>query len=177
MADRKLPLAGIRILAIEHYGAGPFGSVHLADLGADVIKIEERAAGGDMSRGVGPHHFGAHDSTFYQPYNRNKRSICLDLKSEAGRAVFHRLVGHADAVFNNMRGSQPAKLGITYADLAREFGIPETQVTNHLAFARREFRRLLLEKLREITVSDEEIRSDMDSAGATAGSITSALKL
>jgi succinate--hydroxymethylglutarate CoA-transferase len=118
VADRKLPLAGIRILAIEHYGAGPFGSVHLADLGAEVIKIEERAAGGDMSRGVGPHHLGPHDSTFYQPYNRNKRSICLDLKSGAGRAVFHRLVGRADAVFNNMRGSQPAKLGITYADLA-----------------------------------------------------------
>ena len=118
MTERPLPLAGIRILAVEHYGAGPFGTVHLADLGADVIKVEERAAGGDMSRGVGPHHLGPHDSTFFQPYNRNKRSICLDLKSDAGRAVFHRLVGHADAVFNNLRGSQPAKLGLTYADLA-----------------------------------------------------------
>ncbi|HJQ60671.1 MAG TPA: CoA transferase [Vineibacter sp.] len=113
-----LPLAGIRILAVEHYGAGRFGTVHLADLGADVIKIEDRKAGGDMSRGVGPHLLGAGDSTFYQPYNRNKRSLCLDLKTERGRDVFHRLVAGADAVFNNLRGSQPAKLGLTYADLA-----------------------------------------------------------
>ena len=71
--SRGKPLAGIRILAVEHYGAGPFGTVHLADLGAEVIKIEERTSGGDMSRGVGPHHLGEADSTFYQPYNRNKR--------------------------------------------------------------------------------------------------------
>ena len=114
----SLPLAGIRILAVEHYGAGPFGTVHLADLGADVIKIEERRTGGDMSRGVGPHYIGTHDSTFYQPYNRNKRSLCLDLKDERGRDVFHRLVASADAVFNNLRGSQPGRLGLTYGDLA-----------------------------------------------------------
>ncbi|TXL71689.1 CoA transferase [Vineibacter terrae] len=113
-----LPLAGIRILTVEHYGAGPFGTVHLADLGADVIKIEARDSGGDMSRGVGPHHLGAHDSTFFQPYNRNKRSLCLDLKAARGRAVFHRLVAGADAVFNNLRGSQPGRLGLAYADLA-----------------------------------------------------------
>jgi crotonobetainyl-CoA:carnitine CoA-transferase CaiB-like acyl-CoA transferase len=113
-----LPLAGIRILAVEHYGAGPFGTVHLADLGADVVKIEDRKSGGDMSRGVGPHYIGEHDSTFYQPYNRNKRSLCLDLKDARGRDVFHRLVAGADAVFNNLRGSQPGRLGLTYADLA-----------------------------------------------------------
>ena len=49
-----LPLDGVRILAVEQYGAGPFGTAHLADLGAEVIKIENRATGGDMSRGVGP---------------------------------------------------------------------------------------------------------------------------
>jgi len=113
-----LPLAGIRILAVEQYGAGPFGTLHLADLGAEVIKVESRAAGGDMSRGVGPHYLGEHDTTFFQPYNRNKRSLCLDLKDARGRAVFHRLVTNSDAVFNNLRGSQPAKLGLTYADLA-----------------------------------------------------------
>jgi succinate---hydroxymethylglutarate CoA-transferase len=113
-----LPLAGIRVLAVEHYGAGPFGTVHLADLGADVVKIEARETGGDMSRGVGPHHLGEHDTTFFQPYNRNKRSLCLDLKDARGRTVFHRLVAKSDAVFNNLRGSQPGKLGLTYADLA-----------------------------------------------------------
>jgi succinate--hydroxymethylglutarate CoA-transferase len=114
----SLPLAGIRILAVEHYGAGPFGTLHLADLGADVVKIEARDAGGDMSRGVGPHHLGENDTTFFQPYNRNKRSLCLDLKDARGRAVFHRLVAKSDAVFNNLRGSQPGKLGLTYADLS-----------------------------------------------------------
>jgi succinate---hydroxymethylglutarate CoA-transferase len=113
-----LPLAGIRILAVEQYGAGPFGTVHLADLGADVVKIEAREAGGDMSRSVGPHHLGEHDTTFFQPYNRNKRSLCLDLKDPRGRAVFHRLVATSDAVFNNLRGSQPGKLGLTYAELS-----------------------------------------------------------
>jgi len=114
----SLPLAGIRILAVEHYGAGPFGTLHLADLGADVVKIESREAGGDMSRGVGPHTLAPNDTTFFQPYNRNKRSLCLDLKDPRGRAVFHRLVAKSDAVFNNLRGSQPGKLGLTYADLS-----------------------------------------------------------
>ena len=112
-----LPLAGIRILAIEQYGAGPFGSMHLADLGAELIKIEP-PGGGDISRATGPHFLGAHDSQFFQTFNRNKKSVVLDLKSEAGRADLHRLVAGSDAVLNNLRGDQPAKLGLTHADLA-----------------------------------------------------------
>ena len=76
----KLPLAGLRILAVEQYGAGPYGSTHLADMGAEVIKIEHRPSGGDMSRGVGPYFLGEHDSHFFQSLNRNKKSLTLDLK-------------------------------------------------------------------------------------------------
>lgn len=110
---QDLPLAGIRILAVEQYGAGPFASMHLADLGAEVIKIES-PGGGDVSRATGPHFLGAHDSQFFQTFNRNKASVVLDLKSPAGRADFERLVASADAVLNNLRGDQPAKLGFTH---------------------------------------------------------------
>ena len=113
----SLPLQGMRILAIEQYGAGPFSTQHLADLGAEVIKIENPHDGGDVGRAVGPHYFGPGDSHFYQAFNRNKKSIRLDLKQEAGREVLHKLVEHADAVFNNLRGDLPAKLGLTYEAL------------------------------------------------------------
>ncbi len=112
-----LPLDGLRVLAVEQYGAGPFGTQHLADLGAEVIKIENAAHGGDVGRLVGPHFFGEGDSHFFQAFNRNKRSITLDLKSDAGRDALHALVRDADAVFNNLRGDLPAKLGLDYAAL------------------------------------------------------------
>jgi crotonobetainyl-CoA:carnitine CoA-transferase CaiB-like acyl-CoA transferase len=115
-------LEGVRILAVEQYGAGPFGTLFLADLGAEVIKIENKADGGDVSRVVGPHfHDGLPDtasSVFYQGFNRGKRSITLDLAKPEGKRVFHRLVAHAGAVASNLRGDVPAKLGITYAQLA-----------------------------------------------------------
>jgi crotonobetainyl-CoA:carnitine CoA-transferase CaiB-like acyl-CoA transferase len=112
-----LPLAGLRVLAIEQYGAGPFGSQHLADLGAEVIKIENPHDGGDVGRLVGPHFFGPGDSHFYQAFNRNKKSVRLDLKHPEGKATFHQLVKDADAVYNNLRGDLPARLGIDYASL------------------------------------------------------------
>jgi crotonobetainyl-CoA:carnitine CoA-transferase CaiB-like acyl-CoA transferase len=112
-----LPLAGVRILAVEVYGAGPFGSAHLADLGAEVIKIEQRAGGGDVSRAVGPYFLGEDDSQFFQSLNRNKKSLTLDLKHPRGREVFLRLVATADGLMSNLRGDQPEKLRVTYADL------------------------------------------------------------
>jgi crotonobetainyl-CoA:carnitine CoA-transferase CaiB-like acyl-CoA transferase len=115
----KLPLEGLRILAVEQYGAGPYGSTHLADMGAEVIKIEHRPSGGDMARGVGPYLLGEHDSHFFQSLNRNKRSLTLDLKHPAGRGVFEKLVGTAHGLFGNMRGDQPEKLRLRYADLKR----------------------------------------------------------
>ena len=114
-----LPLAGVRILAVEVYGAGPFGSAHLADLGAEVIKIEQRAGGGDVSRAVGPYFLGEDDSQFFQSLNRNKKSLTLDLKHPRGREVLLKLAATADGLMGNLRGDQPEKLGITYGDLAR----------------------------------------------------------
>lgn len=110
------PLADVRIIAIEQYGAGPFGSLHLADLGAEVIKIEDPAAGGDVSRYVPPM-AGGEDSIFFEAFNRNKRSLSLNMYSQEGRAVFEDLVRNSDAVYSNLRGDVPAKMRIRYDDL------------------------------------------------------------
>ncbi|MDE2571417.1 MAG: CoA transferase [bacterium] len=110
------PLEDIRIIAVEQYGAGPFGSMHLADLGADVIKIEDPRGGGDVSRYIPPHQAGE-DSLFFESFNRNKRSLSLDLQNEAGYRVFRDLVSHADAVYSNLRGDIPERLRLRYADL------------------------------------------------------------
>ena len=117
-SDVTGPLAGLRVLSLEHYGAGPYGTQLLAELGAEVVKVENGAAGGDYSRSVGPYPLGDGDSQFHQSFARGKKSVNLDLKSEAGRARFERLVAGADAVANNLRGDQPEKLKIRYEDLA-----------------------------------------------------------
>jgi len=113
-----LPLAGTRILSLEQYGAGPYGTMMLAQLGAEVIKLEP-PKGGDSSRATGPYFLGADDSLFYQTFNLNKRSLTLNLKLEAGQAILHRLVETADAVTNNARGDLPASLGLDYAALGK----------------------------------------------------------
>ncbi len=118
-----LPLEGVRILSVEQYGAGPWGTQYLADIGAEVIKIENPNDGGDMARGVGPFFLGdgkgSSDSLFYQTFNRNKRSLTLNLSAEDGKAIFHSLVETADAVTCNLRGDVPAKLGLTYETLGK----------------------------------------------------------
>jgi crotonobetainyl-CoA:carnitine CoA-transferase CaiB-like acyl-CoA transferase len=113
----SLPLKGVRIIAIEQYGAGPFGTQHLSDLGAEVIKIENPADGGDVGRAVGPYFFAEGDSHFHESFNRNKKSLTLNLKTAEGKKVLHDLVKSADATFDNLRGDLPAKLGLTYEQL------------------------------------------------------------
>ncbi len=111
------PLDGIRVLAIEQFGAGPYGSMYLAELGAEVIKIENRLTGGDPSRQSGAVTLSDDDSAYFQAFNLNKRSVTLNLKSARGREIFNQLVRTADVVWNNLRGSQPAKLGLDYDSL------------------------------------------------------------
>lgn len=111
-----LPLEDLRVLAIEQYGAGPFGTLQLADLGADVIKIEDPRTGGDVGRYVPPFQ-EAEDSLFFQTFNRNKRSLLLDIQNRAGRAVLEDLVRVSDAVYSNLRGDLPERLRIRYQDL------------------------------------------------------------
>ena len=110
------PLADVRVLAIEQFGAGPWGTLQLADLGADVIKIEDPASRGDVGRYVPPFAEGE-DSLFFETFNRNKRSISLDLRHPEARGVFEDLVRGSDVVYSNLRGDQPAKLRLTYEDL------------------------------------------------------------
>lgn len=110
------PLEDIRIVAVEQYGAGPFGSLHLADLGAEVIKIEDPTYGGDVGRYVPPFQ-EEEDSLFYETFNRNKKSLSLDISSPAGHKVLEDLVRISDALYSNLRGDVPEKLGLRYDDL------------------------------------------------------------
>jgi crotonobetainyl-CoA:carnitine CoA-transferase CaiB-like acyl-CoA transferase len=112
----RLPLEDVRVIAIEQFGAGPWATLQLADLGADVIKVEDPAAGGDIGRYVPPFQEGE-DSLFFETFNRNKRSVSLDLRHPRAREVLHDLVRMSDAVYSNLRGDQPRKLGIVYAAL------------------------------------------------------------
>jgi len=117
------PLSNVRVLAIEQYGAGPFGTLFLAMMGAEVVKIENPSAGGDVSRGIGPHFNGdpaeSDSSLFFQGLNHNKKSIALDMASDDGQQVFHKLLETADAIYTNLRGDVPIKLGLTYEQLKK----------------------------------------------------------
>jgi crotonobetainyl-CoA:carnitine CoA-transferase CaiB-like acyl-CoA transferase len=117
MLTRPAPLSGVRVIAVEQFGAGPLGTLYLADLGAEVIKIEDPAALGDVGRHVPPGQSGT-DSLYFEAFNRGKKSLLLDMKNPAGREVLDRLVANADAVYSNLRGDQPERLGITYAQLS-----------------------------------------------------------
>ncbi len=118
-----LPLTGFRIISAEQYGAGPYGTMHLAQLGAEVIKIEPptkdgpdgtRVGGGDTARAVGPHFLRKGESLYFQSFNLNKRSLTLDLQTDEGQAILSKLVATSHAVANNMRGDLPERLGLTY---------------------------------------------------------------
>ena len=112
----RLPLAGGRIISVEQYGAGPWGTMFLADLGAEIIKIENPDTGGDVARYVPPY-TGTQDSVYFQSFNRNKKSITLNLQHPETKAILHKLVVVSDAVFNNLRGDLPSKLGLDYESL------------------------------------------------------------
>lgn len=106
------PLQGVRVLDLTRLLPGPVATLHLADLGADVIKIEDQGAG-DYARTMGEGPGGV--SVFYRSVNRNKRGLCLDLKQAAGRDVFLRLAGAADIVVESFRPGVTDKLGIGFA--------------------------------------------------------------
>lgn len=124
------PLEGVRVLAVEQYGAGPYGTMLMAELGAEVIKIEAPSMGGDVSRQTGPYFLGDQDSLFFQTFSRSKSSVALEIKTPQGRADFERLVRSADAVVNNLRGDQPAKMHIDYPALK---GVKPSIVCAHLS--------------------------------------------
>jgi crotonobetainyl-CoA:carnitine CoA-transferase CaiB-like acyl-CoA transferase len=103
---------------VEQFGAAPYGTMLLADLGAEVIKVENAAIGGDPSRKTGPFMLGENDSEYYQAFNINKKSVALDLRNEEGKAALLGLIASADALINNLRGDLPAKMGLDYKALS-----------------------------------------------------------
>ena len=108
------PLAGIRILEVGHMLAGPYCGLLLADLGAEVIKIEPPE--GDIARRVSPHRIGPHNA-YFASLNRSKKSVVLDLASAEGRDALARLVATSQALVTNLRPSAIRKLGLTYDTL------------------------------------------------------------
>ena len=114
--DSHLPLAGVRVLDVSQVMAGPFCSMLLGDMGAEVIKIEP-VEGGDQARRAMGFKLKGSDSLGFINMNRNKRSLALNLKSESGRKVFYRLVEKADILVENYRPGATARLGIDYDTL------------------------------------------------------------
>ncbi len=111
------PLAGIRVVEVGNFMAVPFCGMQLADLGAEVIKVEN-PRGGDLTRGSGP--FLAGESSNFVRLNRNKRSVALDLKSEAGKAAFRALAASADVLIENLRPGTMNGLGLGYEALSAQ---------------------------------------------------------
>jgi len=107
---------GVRVLDLSRMLAGPYGSQLLADLGAEVIKIEE-PDGGDPVRGMGPPFLPGGESAYFLAINRSKKSVALDLTKEAGREVFYDLVRRSDVVLENFRPGVMERLGCGWAKL------------------------------------------------------------
>ncbi|HYG13400.1 MAG TPA: CoA transferase, partial [Methylophilaceae bacterium] len=112
------PLQGVRIVSIEQFGAAPYGTMLLADLGAEVIKVENAGIAGDPARHTGPYMLGEADSQYFQAFNNSKKSVSLDLRSPEGKAALKQLILDSDAVINNLRGDLPAKMGLDYKSLS-----------------------------------------------------------
>ncbi len=115
---RPLPLAGVRVLDISQVMAGPYACMLLADLGADVVKIEPPGSG-DQTRGAMGFKMKGPDSMGFLNMNRNKRSVTLNLKSKAGREVLLRMVKGADILIENYRPGAMTRLGLGY-DVLKE---------------------------------------------------------
>lgn len=114
------PLQGVRVLDLTHMLSGPYGAMILADMGADLIKVEPMA--GEATRqllATDPVHSIDGMGAYFITLNRNKRSVCVDLKSDSGREVFHDLVRAADVVIYNFGADVPKRLGIDFDSLCQ----------------------------------------------------------
>ena len=108
----QLPLEDVKILDLSHALAGPFCSTMLGDFGAQVVKVEVPGAG-DIARGWGPPFYKT-ETAYFVSLHRNKKSIEIDLKTEAGKELFFRMVERFDVVLENYRVGTLDKLGISY---------------------------------------------------------------
>ena len=107
------PLDGVRVVELGGFIAGPYAGMLLGELGADVIKVESPGQG-DPFRGWGDDGYSAH----FQAYNRNKRSLTLNLRTDKGREIFYRLIASVDVVIENFRPGVPERLGVDYPTLS-----------------------------------------------------------
>lgn len=114
---QRPPLAGVRVLDLTQFLSGPHCTQILADLGADVIKLE--APEGDLSRSIPPHFVGP-DSVYFLSVNRNKRSVCVNLKTAEGQEIAKSLIARSDVVVDNFRPGVLARLGIDIKALLAE---------------------------------------------------------
>jgi len=114
------PLEGITVLDLTHMLSGPYGTMMLTDLGARTIKVEPpgRGEGTRELLATDPHYARDGMGAYFMTLNRSKESVCIDLKSDAGRAVFYDLVRQADVVFDNFGAGVPRRLGIDHDTLA-----------------------------------------------------------
>jgi crotonobetainyl-CoA:carnitine CoA-transferase CaiB-like acyl-CoA transferase len=119
MESRLGPLAGIRVLDFSRVVAGPFCTMQLGDLGAEVVKIEHPEHGDD-SRGMKPPEAGG-EAHFFLAFNRNKKSVALDLSTPAGRDVAERLAARSDVLVENFRPGVMKRLGLDYETLAPRY--------------------------------------------------------
>lgn len=112
---KRLPLEGLKVLDLTRALAGPFSTMILGDLGADIVKVEPTPRG-DMAREFGPHL--GDESLYFASVSRNKRSIALDFRSGGGRALLHDLAGKTDILVENFKPGVMAELGLSYEALA-----------------------------------------------------------
>jgi CoA:oxalate CoA-transferase len=122
MVEMTKPLAGIKVLSFEVQVAGPYCSMMLADQGAAVIKVEQPGTG-DTARAGAPmvvNEGGERQSGYFLRFNRNKRSLTLDLKQDEGRRIFRDLAGQSDVLIENFRPGLLRQMGLGYEDLSRE---------------------------------------------------------
>ena len=118
------PLAGIRVIEIGQEIQGPYAALYLADMGADVVKVENRETG-DLSRWLRADTFfpgirAGHVSPYFLAMNRGKRSITLDLKKDGGKEILNKLVARADVLLTNYRPGVLERLGFGYEELSAQ---------------------------------------------------------
>ncbi|MDH6293298.1 CaiB/BaiF CoA transferase family protein [Rhodococcus opacus] len=118
MTSTQRPLAGIRVLDFTHAAAGPFATVMLADLGAEVIKVEKPGRG-DGSRFMGKPMLGPRESDYYVSLNRNKRDIAIDLGTDEGKQVALELAEVSDIIVQNFRPGVMDRLGLGFDEISR----------------------------------------------------------
>src|SRR5688572_21865260 len=114
------PLTGLRVVDLSRVLAGPYCTMLLGDLGADVVKVELPGIG-DETRRWGPPFAADGESAYYLSVNRNKRSLTVNLKESAGQEVLHRLLARADVVVENFRPGALDEMGLGYEQLRERY--------------------------------------------------------